>query len=123
MVEALNPASLPKKSARAGSKSLVDSPRRYSTGSTSVILGERRTSPWTASRLSGFNNQEGTPRFSSPPPSTTSGYISGGPVAEHELLSGVTGATTEYPSLRATELVPLPWVRPTQSGSEVRGEA
>jgi|SRR5947209_7604358 len=47
----------------------------------------------------------------------------GGPVAEHELLSGVTGATTEYPSLRATELVPLPWVRPTQSGSEVRGEA
>ena len=42
MVEALSPASLPKNSVRAGSKSLVEMPRRYSTGRTSVTLGERR---------------------------------------------------------------------------------
>src|SRR5690349_23168281 len=42
MVDALRPASLPKNSLRAGSKSLVEVPRRYSTGSTSVTLGERR---------------------------------------------------------------------------------
>src|SRR5262249_9526121 len=39
---ALNPASLPKNSARAGSKSLVEIPRRYNTGSTSATLGDRR---------------------------------------------------------------------------------
>ena len=42
MVDALSPASLPKNSANAGSKSLVEIPRRYSTGSTSATLGDRR---------------------------------------------------------------------------------
>ena len=42
MVDALSPASLPKNSANAGSKSLVEMPRRYSTGSTSATLGDRR---------------------------------------------------------------------------------
>ena len=40
--EAESPASVPKYSARAGTKSLVDSPCRYSSGRTSVTPGERR---------------------------------------------------------------------------------
>jgi hypothetical protein len=36
------PASLPKNSANAGAKSLVEIPRKHSTGSTSVTLGDRR---------------------------------------------------------------------------------
>ena len=42
MVDALSPAALPKNSAKAGSKSLLELPRRYNTGSPSVTLGERR---------------------------------------------------------------------------------
>jgi hypothetical protein len=43
MVEADSPALDPKNSASAGAKSPVDSPCSYSSGSTSVTLGERRT--------------------------------------------------------------------------------
>src|SRR6266571_2571161 len=42
ITEADRPASVPKNSARAGAKSLVDSPCRYSSGSSSVTFGERR---------------------------------------------------------------------------------
>ena len=42
IAEADSPASEPKYSARAGTKSLVDNPCRYSKGRTSVTLGERR---------------------------------------------------------------------------------
>jgi hypothetical protein len=42
IAEADSPASEPKYSARAGTKSLVESPCRYSKRRSSVTLGERR---------------------------------------------------------------------------------
>src|SRR2546430_14779040 len=42
IADADRPAAVPKCSARAGTKSLVDSPCRYSSGRTSVTDGERR---------------------------------------------------------------------------------
>src|SRR2546430_17270712 len=42
ITDADRPAAVPKCSARAGTKSLVDSPCRYSSGRTSVTAGERR---------------------------------------------------------------------------------
>jgi hypothetical protein len=42
IAEADNPAPLPKNCTSAGPKSLVDSPCRYSSGSTSATLGDLR---------------------------------------------------------------------------------
>src|SRR5437899_11299158 len=42
IADADRPEAVPKCSARAGTKSLVDSPCRYSSGRTSVTDGERR---------------------------------------------------------------------------------
>src|SRR3990170_5913368 len=41
MAEADSPEEVPKNSARAGTKSLVESPCRYSSGRTSATFGER----------------------------------------------------------------------------------
>ncbi len=42
MVAAESPASVPKNSSKAGTKSPLERPCRYRSGSTSVTFGERR---------------------------------------------------------------------------------
>src|SRR2546427_10078809 len=69
IADADRPAAVPKCSARAGTKSLVDSPCRYSSGRTSVTAGERRA---YGGRV-GLAKRVRSPLSSAPPPAFTPG--------------------------------------------------